>query len=80
MQHSQLKNANTSIKSDEKENEALQKEMKELRSRVSELEAELGKSHATLMSVQKQVKDTEVRVDFLSRSSLSTLSITSWLI
>ena len=37
-----------------------QTELAELRSRVSGLEAEIGKSHATVESYQRQVQDTEV--------------------
>ena len=43
-----------------KERKSAQQDLKELRTRISDLEADIGRSHATIESYQRQVQDTEV--------------------
>ena len=43
-----------------KEKQSAQQDLKELRTRISQLEADISKSQATVESYQRQVKDTEV--------------------
>lgn len=70
---SELKQTKQKLTEEQKQKTAAQGECKELRTRVSGLEADIGKSHATIESYKHQVTATEVSL----RTHWLTLQIIS---